>query len=107
MKILKAQQVFDFEQPDWSKDLPLFAIHQILDFNLDIIKLAAPAFSNLDQTNQIGRTGMTLEQVVRCAIYKQIKNLTYRELSIHTCDSKMGIVFMKIADNRDFHDTSR
>ena len=102
MKILKAQKVFDFEQPDWSKDPIMFIAHQILEQELEIIKLASPCFPNLDKNNQMGRSGMTLEQIVRCAIYKQNKELTYRELSIHTYDSKMGIVFMKILDGQGF-----
>lgn len=102
MKFLKQQQVFDFVQPDWSKDPVLFIIDQILFRYFEIIELAAPCFPNLDQQNNIGRTGMTLEQVIRCAIYKQKKRLRYRELSVHTFDSKMGIVFMKIEDGKGF-----
>ena len=102
MKFFKAQQVFDFVQPDWSKDPMLFITHQILNYFPEIFKIAAPCFSNLDQNNNIGRTGLTLEQVVRCAIYKQKKKLKYRELSVHTYDSKMGIVFMKIDDGKGF-----
>ena len=102
MKVFKAQQVFDFVQPDWSQDPMLFIAHQILNYFPEIFNLAAPCFSNLDQNNNIGRTGLTLEQVVRCAIYKQKKKLKYRELSVHTYDSKMGIVFMKIDDGKGF-----
>ena len=102
MKLYKAQQVFDFVQPDWSKDPVLFIIHQILNYFPEIFKLAAPCFLNLDQNYNIGRTGLTLEQIVRCAIYKQKKRLRYRELSLHTYDSKMGMVFMKMEDGQGF-----
>ena len=102
MKFFKAQQVFDFVQPDWSKSLELYLVHQILNYFPEIFEGAACCFPNLDQNNNIGRTGMTLEQVVRCAIYKQKKRLTYRELAVHTYDSKMGIVFMKIDDGQGF-----
>lgn len=102
MKFFKAQQSFDFVQPDWSKDLVLYIAHQILHNVPEILNLAAPCFPNLDQDKNIGRTGMTLEQVVRCAIYKQRKRLQYRELALHTYDSKMGIVFMKIENGDGF-----
>jgi IS5 family transposase len=102
MKLLEAQLYFDFEQPDWSRDPELFVIHQILDYDLNLIKTVANCFPNLTKDKQIGTTGMTLEQVVRCAIYKQKKKLTYRELSVHTFDSKMGIVFMKINNGKGF-----
>ena len=102
MKFFKAQQVFDFVQPDWSKDPILYMIHQLLDYFPEIINIAACRFPNLDQHNHIGKTGLTLEQVVRCAIYKQKKKLKYRELSLHTYDSKMGIVFMKMDNGKGF-----
>jgi len=102
MQFFRAQQVFDFEQPDWSKDPELFIVDQILNQFPTIFQLAAPCFSNLDQHNHIGRTGMTLEQVVRCAIYMRRKSLSYRELALHTADSKMGIVFMKMGYGQSF-----
>jgi len=34
-----------------------------------------------------GRTGMTAEQVLRCAILKQYRNLSYEELAFHLSDS--------------------
>ena len=102
MQFFKAQQVFDFEQPDWSKDPELFIVDQILNQFPAIFQLAAPCFSNLNQHNHIGRTGMTLEQTVRCTIYMKRKNLSYRELSLHTADSKMGMVFMKMGYGQSF-----
>jgi IS5 family transposase len=102
MQFCKAQQVFDFEQPDWSKDSELFIVDQILNQIPAIFQLAARCFSNLDQHHHIGRTGLTLEQAVRCTIYMKRKNLTYRELSLHTTDSKMGLVFMKMGYGQSF-----
>ena len=102
MQFCKAQQVFDFQQPDWSKDPELFIVDQILNQFPEIFKLAAPCFSNLDHHNHIGRTGMTLEQTVRCTIYMRRKKLSYRELSLHTADSKMGMVFMKMEYGQSF-----
>lgn len=96
MKFFKAQKSFDFEQPDWSMAPELFVIHQILNQRIDIIELAAPCFPNLNQHQLIGRTGMTLEQVVRCALYKQLKTLSYVDLAIALVDSKMAIVFTKM-----------
>lgn len=102
MQFCKAQQVFDFEQPDWSKDPELFIVDQIFNQFPAIFHLAAPCFANLDDHHHIGRTGMTLEQVIRCAIYMRRKRLSYRELSLHTADSKMGMVFMKMAYGQSF-----
>ena len=102
MQFYKAQQMFDFEQPDWSKDPELFIVDQILNQFPAIFQLAAPCFSNLDQHHHIGRTGLALEQTVRCAIYMKRKKLSYRELALHTADSKMGMVFMKMNYGQSF-----
>ena len=102
MKLFKAQRKLDFEQPDWSKDPALYVIHQILEQRIDIINIAGPCFPNLDQNNIIGRTGMNLEQVVRCAIYMKLKKLKYRELALHLVDSKMCIVFTTMEYGQSF-----
>jgi len=102
MKLFKAQKLFDFEQPDWSKSPELYIIHQLLEQRIDIIKLAAPCFPNLDQNNIIGRSGMTLEQVVRCAIYMKIKKIPYRDLALDLVDSKMCIVFTNMEYGQRF-----
>jgi len=102
MLFFRAQKKFDFEQPDWSKHPELYIIHQILEQRPDIIKLAEPCFPNIDQNNMIGRTGMTLEQVIRCAIYMKINRLSYRDLALHTADSKMCIVFTNMDYGQSF-----
>jgi len=102
MLFFKAQKRFDFEQPDWSKCPELYVTHQALEQRLDIIEIAKPCFPNLDRTKMIGRTGMTLEQVVRCAIYMKNKRLSYRELAIQTADSKMCIVFTNMDYGQSF-----
>lgn len=101
MLLFKAQKKFDFEQPDWSKDPELYIIHQILEQRTDIIRLATACFPNI-KNRQIGRTGLTLEQAVRCAIYQQIKRLKCRELSLHTADSKICIVFTNMEYGQRF-----
>ena len=43
-----------------------------------------------------GRDGMTAEQVLRCAILKQYRNLTYEELAFHLEDSQSFRAFAKM-----------
>ena len=43
-----------------------------------------------------GRTGMTAEQVLRCAILKQYRNLSYEELAFHLVDSKTFRTFARL-----------
>jgi len=104
MKYFKRQYSLDFEQAIWEHDPELLIMDQILDQNPQIIMLAATCFPKACDELQvpIGRDGMTLEQVVRCAIYQRHKRLTYRQLSDHTEDSKKGRSFMKMEYNQYF-----
>ena len=104
MKYFKRQYSLDFEQAIWEHDPELLIMDQILDQNPQIIILAATCFPKACDELQvpIGRDGMTLEQVVRCAIYQRHKRLTYRQLSDHTEDSKKGRSFMKMEYNQYF-----
>jgi IS5 family transposase len=104
MKHFKSQYSIDFEQPIWENDPELFIMDQILEKNIKIILLAAPCFpkSHNEIQAKVGRDGMTLEQVVRAAIYQQHKRLTFRELSNATEDSKKGRSFMKMEYNQYF-----
>ena len=43
-----------------------------------------------------GREGMSAEQVLRCAILKQYRNLTYEELAFHLEDSQSFRAFAKM-----------
>ena len=43
-----------------------------------------------------GRDGMTAEQVLRCAILKQYRNLAYEELAFHLEDSQSFRAFAKM-----------
>jgi IS5 family transposase len=45
---------------------------------------------------ETGRLGMTAEQVLRCAIVKQYRNLTYEELAFHLVDSRSFRAFAKL-----------
>ncbi|MBU4234121.1 MAG: hypothetical protein KKF43_16530 [Proteobacteria bacterium] len=65
----------------------LDAISQVLDANQDILD---PVYSDLVKYRRqdTGRNGMTAEQVLRCAILKQYRELIYEELAFHLDDSK-------------------
>lgn len=104
MKFFKNQYTLDFDQPIWKNDSELFVIDQILEKNPQIIMLAAPCFPKARHEHQapVGRDGMTLEQIVRCAIYQRHKALTWRQLSEHTEDSKKGRRFTKMAYDQYF-----
>lgn len=69
-------------------------ISKILDENKSIYKAV---YENITSKNKVGRKGLTAEQVVRIAIIKQIKMLTYDELEFHISDSNTFRQFAKLS----------
>ena len=104
MKYFESQISMNFDNPIWDHDPELLVMDQILDHNIEIIVLAKSCFPNAHSDNKstVGCNGMTLEQVVRGALYKQHKRLTFRELSEHTVDSYKGRLFMKMMSGQYF-----
>ena len=62
-------------------------ISQVLDANQDILDLVYGDLVKYRRTDT-GRRGMTAEPVLRCAILKQYRELTYEELAFHPDDSQ-------------------
>jgi IS5 family transposase len=61
-------------------------ISQVLDATPSVMDLV---FKDLIKTHRhdTGRKGMTAEQVLRCAVLKQYRELTYEEMAFHLEDS--------------------
>lgn len=104
MKILKRQCFLSFEQVDWKTDPELMGMDIVLEQNEQIILQAGSCFPNAKAEGQsiIGRSGMTLEQVVRCAIFMRHRRCTYKELSLATADSKLCRAFTKMEYMQSF-----
>lgn len=64
----------------------LEAISRVLDDNPGILDLVFRDLVTYQRTDT-GRGGMTAEQVLRCALLKQYRELTYEELAFHLEDS--------------------
>jgi IS5 family transposase len=78
---------------DIGKELKVMS--QILD---ERPKILNQVFKDLIGTSQsdLGRMGMTAEQVLRCAILKQHRDLTYEELAFHLEDSQSFRAFSRL-----------
>jgi IS5 family transposase len=65
----------------------LEAISRVLDENPDIYD---PVYKDMVRAKRsdTGREGMTAEQVLRCMVLKQYRNLSYEELAFHLVDSR-------------------
>lgn len=70
-------------------------ISKVLDANLKLMDLV---FQDLTATSRFdtGRKGMTAEQVLRCAVLKQYRELTYEELAFHLEDSDAFRTFSRL-----------
>jgi hypothetical protein len=73
----------------------LEAIARLLDANQDILDLVYGDLVKY-RRQDTGRNGMTAEQVLRCAILKQYRELTYEELAFHLDDSRACRSFARL-----------
>ncbi len=73
----------------------LRGISEILDAHPEILERV---YKDLSQAHRVdtGRDGMTAEQVLRCAVLKQYRSLTYEELEFHLQDSQSFRAFSKL-----------
>lgn len=73
----------------------LAAISVIIDETPGILDPVYGDLTGASQTDN-GRTGMTAEQVLRCAILKQYRNMSYEELAFHLADSRTFRSFARL-----------
>ena len=86
-----------FEQADWSKNLELGLLDTILELHPELIKIFAADIVKGSKQSVFGRKDMpSVEQIVRAALYKEIKGLDYRELEYHQSDSRICEQFIKL-----------
>ncbi len=77
----------------------LGSISEILDARPEIL---VRVYKDLSQRRvDTGRDGMTAEQVLRCAVLKQYRTLTYEELEFHLQDSQSFRAFPSCGWGRD------
>ncbi|GHT78174.1 DDE transposase [Bacteroidia bacterium] len=92
-----------FEHPDWSRNPELGVVATLLETHPELITLAAGDVLKDCTTNNLGRgDSPSVEQIVRAAIYKEMKGLDYRELEYHQSDSRICEHFLKIDPMRPY-----
>jgi IS5 family transposase len=92
-----------FEKKLWALNPELAVIDTILNNHPEIIEIVRKDITVGKEGSKIGRQDMpTVEQIVRAAIYKEMKNLTYRELEYEQHDSRMCAIFVKLDDRKPF-----
>jgi len=102
MKILNDLRL-KLEKPNWALDPELALIDAILNENPKLYEIIAPDVMDLNQSSEMGRQDSpTVEQVVRAALYKELKKLDYRELEYAQEDSRICGAFIKLEGRSPF-----
>ncbi len=92
-----------FENPDWSRSPELGLIDTILEQHPHLVGLLSEDFTIGKELSVFGRKDTpSMEQIVRAAIYKELKGLEYRELEFHQTDSRICAAFIKIDELRPY-----
>jgi len=102
MRILNELRL-KLEKPIWALDPELALIDTILNENLKLYEEVAPDIMELSKSSNMGRQDSpTVEQVVRAALYKELKKLDYRELEYAQEDSRLCGAFIKLEGRSSF-----
>jgi len=92
-----------FESGLWALSPELAVMDTILNEHPEILEMINKDITGGKEAGGLGRQDMpTVEQIVRAAIYKEMKNLSYRELEYAQYDSRMCAVFIKLDDRKPF-----
>ena len=92
-----------FEQPNWSRDPELSLVDTILDEHPELLTILQADITKGTTRSIFGRKDTpSVEQIVRAAIYKELKGLDYRQLEYDQSDSRICCLFIKIDELRPF-----
>jgi IS5 family transposase len=95
--------VLKFEQANWASSPEFGLIDTILEQRPEIIKMAEKDVTGGCDEKQFGRKDTpSVEQIVRAALFKEMKNLDYRELEFAQEDSRICEQFVKIDPERPY-----
>jgi len=86
-----------FENGNWASDPELGLMDTILEQNPRLLKLLENDITQGKPDSTLGRQDSpSVEQIIRAAIYKEMKHLNYRELEYAQEDSRICEQFVKI-----------
>lgn len=96
--------VLKFEHPDWSRNPEFGLIDTILESYPHLIKLLEEDITKgMNNNSPFGRKDTpSVEQIVRAAIFKEMKGLDYRELEYAQHDSRICANFIKLDERKPF-----
>ena len=92
-----------FERPQWRNNTEFALIDTILEDHADLIDLLSKDILRGNSSSKFGRQDTpSVEQIVRAAIFKEMKNLDYRELHFAQEDSRICATFIKLDSRKPF-----
>lgn len=92
-----------FNQPNWASNPEFGLIDTILEAHPHLIDLLKDHVIGLEKENNFGRKDTpTVEQIVRAAIFKEMKGMDYRELEFAQEDSRICGLFIKLDERHPF-----
>jgi len=95
--------VLKFEDGNWASDPELGLMDTILEQNPKLIKMLEKDITLGKSSSIFGRQDTpSVEQIIRAAIYKEMKHLDYRNLEYHQEDSRICEKFVKIDPYRPY-----
>ena len=92
-----------FEKEDWKNNQDFCLIDTILEEHPEIYNILMEDIVGNEKESVFGRKDTpSVEQIVRAAIYKEMKSLDYRELAYAQIDSRICATFIKLDDRKPF-----
>lgn len=89
------------EQADWSKNPELGLVDTILESHPGLLDLVKSDITSGQKESNFGRKDMpSVEQILRAALFKEMKGLDYRELEYAQSDSRICGRFIKLNPER-------
>ena len=92
-----------FESPDWARSPAFGLLDTLLDAHPELIQIVAGDITRGCKASEFGRKDMpSVEQIMRAALFKELKGLDYRELEFAQTDSRICAQFTKIDPERPY-----
>ena len=92
-----------FEKANWSKNPEFGLIDTILEMHPELFIHLKEDIVGCNKISEFGRKDIpSVEQIVRAAIYKELKQLDYRDLEYQQEDSRICVQFLKIEHGREY-----
>jgi len=92
-----------FEQANWAKNPEFGLMDTVLEQRSDLLSIVSKDVVGNNKNTGFGRGDVpSVEQIMRAAIYKEIKGLDYRDLEYHQEDSRICALFLKLDELRPY-----